>query len=119
MKPASWIENVTEPTWIGRVEKAPGKLLVSAPQIHPARPFKAIASPSVTMTIVSTGARSTGRMRTRSRRMPPANEIARVTTSAAQYGQSGPFGSSISHQAMKAEKVAISPCAKLITPVER
>jgi hypothetical protein len=39
-----------------------------------------------TMTCVSTGAPSTGRITTRSRSTPPANEIASVAAKAAQYG---------------------------------
>ena len=63
-----------------------------------------------TITLVSTGARSTGRKISRWIATPTANETPTVTTNAAQYGQ--PRCSS-SH-AMKVEKVAISPCAKLI-----
>ncbi len=76
-------------------------------------------SPSVTMTIVSTGAPSTGRMTSRSRAMPPANEMASARTNADPEVEPGPLGSAISHQAMNVENIAISPWAKLMTPVER
>ncbi len=65
----------------------------------------------MTITTVTIGARSTGRMTTRSTATPPANAIPSVAKNAAQYGQP----ESISHRAMNAENIAISPCAKLIT----
>ena len=71
------------------------------------------------MTIVSTGALSTGLITSRSSTMPPANEMASVTMKPIHRWYSGPFGSAISHQAMNVENIAISPWAKLMTPVER
>ena len=119
MKPASWIEKTTPPASIVRVENALGKRFVSAPQIHAASPKSAMPRPSVTMTIVSTGAPSTGRMTSRSSAMPPANEMASVRVKPTQRWYPGPLGSAISHQAMNVENIAISPCAKLMTPVAR
>ena len=69
----------------------------------------------MTITIVSTGARSIGRISVRSTSTPPRNESPSVRKNAPQYG----IPHSISCQAMKVENVAISPCAKLITRVER
>ncbi len=119
MKPTSWIEKTTPPTSIVRVENALGKRFVSAPQIQAASPNSAMPRPSVTMTMVSTGAPSTGRMTSRSSATPPANEMTSVSTKPIQRWYSGPFGSAISHQAMNVENIAISPWAKLMTPVER
>ncbi len=102
-----------------RVENALGKLFVSAPQIQAARPKSAMPRPSVTMTIVSTGAPSTGRITSRSSATPPANEMTSVSVKPIQRCHPGPLGSAISHQAMNVENIAISPCAKLMTPVER
>ena len=47
---------------------------------------------------------------------PPANEKASVTTNAGQYGQ--PWFA-VSVQGMYVENIAISPWAKLMTPVAR
>jgi hypothetical protein len=66
------------------------------------------------MTRVSTGARSTGRMMTRSSATAPTNAIAHVRKNAGQYDMW-----CISENAMNVVNVAISPCAKLMTPVER
>jgi hypothetical protein len=57
---------------------------VSDDQIQRAAPFTRKNSPRVTITTVSTGARSTGRITTRSTATPPANEIATVSANAAQ-----------------------------------
>src|SRR5215510_9639310 len=64
--PRSEIENATPATSIGRVENAFGRLRVSGDQIQRAAPLTTKKSPSVTITTVSTGARSTGRMTARS-----------------------------------------------------
>jgi hypothetical protein len=67
------------------------------------------------MTTVSTGAFSIGRMSMRSTATPPANAIASTTGNASQ-NESPRF---INDQAMNVVKVAISPCAKLMTRVVR
>ena len=113
--PRSWIENATPATSIGRVENAFGRLRTSGDQIQRAAPLTRKKRPSVTITTVSTGARSTGLITTRSIPTPPKNEIATVRKKAAQYER--PWWTS--DQAMKVENIAISPCAKLTTPVER
>ncbi len=89
--------------------------LISAPQIQPLRPFSSTSSPIVTITTVSTGPCSNGRITTRSTRTPNTNANASVRKNVTQYGTP----QSISCQAKKVVKVAISPCAKLITSVER
>ncbi len=66
------------------------------------------------MTIVSTDDPSTGRMTIRSSATPPTNAIASVSTNAGQYDMW-----CISENAMNVVNIAISPCAKLMTPVER
>ena len=114
MMPRSWIEKATPATWIGRVENGLLKERTCAPQIHADAPLKTSASPSVTITIVSTDAFSTGRITVRSSAIPPPNAIRHVSRNAGQYVMW-----CISDQAMNVVKVAISPCAKLMTPVER
>jgi hypothetical protein len=47
--------------------------------------LKTSASPSVTITIVSTEEPSTGRITTRSTTTPPAKAIAQVSANAGQY----------------------------------
>ena len=69
----------------------------------------------MTITIVSTGARSTGRITARSIPTPPQNESATVARNASQ--KESPWWTS--DQATKVESIAISPWAKLTTPVER
>src|SRR4051794_18280714 len=113
--PRSWIEKATPAISIGRVEKAFGRLRTSGDQIQRAAPLTRKKSPRVTITTVSTGARSTGLITTRSTAIPPTNENATVRKKAAQYER--PWWTS--DQATKVENIAISPCAKLITPVER
>ena len=71
------------------------------------------------MTIVSTGAPSTGRITSLSSATPPPNEMTSVSVKPIQRWYWGPFGSAINHQAMNVENIAISPCAKLMTPVAR
>jgi len=115
MLPRSWIEKATPATVIGRVEKAFGSVRVSELQSHRAAPSTRKKRPSVTITTVSTGARSTGRITARSSATPPANEIASVRKNASQ--NESPWWTS--DHAMKVENIAISPCAKLTTPVER
>src|SRR6188472_960551 len=83
--PRSEIENATPATSIGRVEKAFGRLRVSGDQIQRAAPLTTKKRPRVTITTVSTGARSTGRITARSTATPPANEIATVRKNAPQY----------------------------------
>ena len=85
MIPMSWIENATPPTWIGRVENGDGNERTCAPQIHAEPPLKMSASPRVTITIVSTGAPSNGRIRVRWSAMPPPNAIRHVSKNAGQY----------------------------------
>ena len=72
------------------------------------------ASPRVTITIVSTGASSNGRISVRCSAMPPPNAIRHVSRNAGQYAMWF-----ISDHAMNVVNVAISPCAKFTTPVER
>src|SRR5580765_414023 len=100
--PRSWIENATPATSIGRVENAFGRLRTSGDQIQRAAPLTRKKRPSVTITTVSIPT-------------PPKNEVATVRKNAAQY--ESPWWTS--DQAMKVENIAISPCAKLTTPVER
>ena len=50
---------------------------------------------------------------------PPANEMASVIAKPIQNDSSQPSGSEMSQKAMYVENIAISPCAKLITPVAR
>ena len=114
MLPRSWIENATPAILIGRVENAFGSERVSELQNQRAAPSTTKNSPSVTITIVSTDAFSTGRISVRSTAIPPANAIAHVSANAGQYDMWF-----ISDHAMKVAKVAISPCAKFTTPVER
>ena len=85
--PRSWIENATPATSIGRVEKAFGRLRTSGDQIQRAAPLTRKKRPSVTITTVSTGARSTGRITARSTATPPTNEIATVQEERAPVGE--------------------------------
>jgi hypothetical protein len=84
-------------------------------QIHAAPLLSRSSNPIVTVTTVSTGACSTGRMTARSISTPPINEIASVRRNASQYVTPR----SISSQQTNVENIAISPCAKLMTPVDR
>ena len=114
--PKSWIENATPPTWIGRVENALGNVFGLAapdPACRPVQPM--ISPPSVTITIVSTGARSIG---------PDQLSLDRNAAEERdpeRQEERPPVRHPPSHQrqAMKVENIAISPCAKLITRVER
>ena len=115
MMPMSWIEKATPATSIGRVEKAFGRARGSGDQIQRAAPLTRKNRPRVTITTVSTGALSTGRMTARSISTPPANEIPIVRKNAAQ--KESPWWTR--DHAMKVENIAISPWAKLTTPVER
>jgi hypothetical protein len=111
----SWTLIGTPPTSIVRVENGPWNSRVAPPQMMLVSPFRNSASPSVMITIVSTGAFSTGRISTRSIATPPANAIPSTMGKAAQ-NESPWF---ISDHAMKVVNVAISPCAKLMTLEER
>ena len=82
--PKSWMEKATPPTLMARVEKALGKARVSPPQIQNAAPFSPISRPTVTITIATTGARSTGLITTRSTATPPRNASPSVAKKAAQ-----------------------------------
>ena len=62
------------------------------------------------------GPRSTGRITAWWIPIPPRNDTASVTANAGQYEK--PWFV-VRVQAMYVENVAISPCAKLITPVAR
>ena len=66
-----------------------------------------------TMTIVSTGAFSTGRITTRSIRRPPTNATASVAQNATQYGRPA----LIMDQARYVLNIAISPWAKFTMSV--
>ena len=68
------------------------------------------------ITTVRTEAFATGAMTTRWMPTPRANAKTSVAANAGQYDQ--PWFS-ISVQAMYVVNIAISPCAKLITPVAR
>ena len=114
MLPRSCHEKATPAIVIGLVEKAFGSVRVSGLQNQRAAPSTTKSRPSVTITTVSTGACSTGRITTRSTAMAPAIEIAIVRKKAAQYVS--PWWTS--DQAMKTENIAISPWAKLMTPVD-
>ena len=72
-----------------------------------------VASPRVTITSVSTGARSTGRMTTRSIRTPATNAMPSVSGNATQ--KLIPWVMSVN--AMKVANIAISPWAKLTRPM--
>ena len=67
------------------------------------------------MTIATSGAPCIGRIKTCSIATPPPNERIKVAVNAGQNDQP----CSIKAQQMNAESVAISPCAKLSTPVAR
>jgi hypothetical protein len=114
--PMSCSEIVTPATWIVSLGNGLSTALTSPDQIHVIRPFSASNNPIVTITTRNTSPPSTGRMIVWWIATPPANETSNVTTKAGQYGQ--PWFT-VSDQAMYVEKVAISPWAKLITPVAR
>src|SRR5262249_45042305 len=115
MIPRSEIEKATPAIWIGRVENALGIDFTSGDQIQNAAPLKTKNSPIVTIAIVRTGLRSTGRITARSSAIPPADETATVSAHAPQYGQR--CGGGV--HAMNVENIASSPWAKLMTPVAR
>ena len=96
--------------------KGLGNARISADQIRLASPLNVRTRPIVMITIVRTDALETGAMTTRWIPRPSAKAKASVTTNAGQYDQ--PWFS-ISVQAMKVVNIAISPWAKLITPVAR
>ena len=104
----------TPPTSIVRVEKGPRNCTVPPPQITVVRPLSSSARPRVTITIVRTGAFSTGLISTRSTATPPTNAIASTIGNATQ-NDSPRF---INDQQTKVVKVAIWPCAKLMTRVD-
>ena len=113
--PRSCFENATPPTRIGAVENGPWNCLAAPPQIHVMSPLIAIRRPIVRITIPSSGPPWIGRITTTCTATPPSSESRSVAPKAGQNAQ--PW--LISAQQMNAESVAISPCAKLITPVER
>ena len=113
--PRSCLEKRTPPTSIGAVENGPLNCFAAPPQIHVVRPLIAISRPIVRITTASVGARSTGRTKTVSTTTPPANESTSVAANAGQNVR--PL--SINAQQTNADSVAISPCAKLSTPVAR
>ena len=115
MIPRSEIANATPPIRIGRVENAFGIDFTSGDQIQNAAPLTMKKSPIVTIAIVSTDARSTGRITARSRAIPPANEASTVTRKAGQYANP----CRVSVQATKVENIPSSPWAKLTSPVAR
>jgi hypothetical protein len=65
-------------------EKGLGNERGTYPKMAPARPLSRVVSPSVMMTRVSSGARSTGRITMRWITMPPANAITNVAGNAIQ-----------------------------------
>ena len=87
-----------------------GNGLIVWSKIQPATELKITSRPMNTITLVSTGAFSTGRRMIRWISSPPTNEIATVAKNATQYGQPA----CISAQAMNVLNIAISPWAKLM-----
>ena len=85
------------------------------PQIQPAAELTTMNRPSVTITRLSGLPPSTGRISTRSTTMPAAKANASAPTTASPSGTPA----SASAQATNVENIAISPCAKLTTPVDR
>ena len=107
---------MTEPSCHVSFGNGLGKARISADQISGASPLKISTSPIVMITTVSTDALATGAITTRWIPSPSTNANRSVATNAGQYDQ--PW-CSISAQAMYVVNIAISPCAKLITPVAR
>src|SRR6266542_6942049 len=85
MIPRSEIEKATPAIRIGRVEKAFGIDFTCGDQIQKATPLTTKKSPIVRIAIVSTEARSTGRITARSSTTPPPNDAATVSANAGQY----------------------------------
>ena len=100
---------------IVRVENGPRNCRFAPPQITLIRPLRSNARPSVTITMVRTGASSMGRITMRSIATPPVKAIASTMGNAVQNDR--PWF--ISDQEMNVVNVAISPCAKLMTRVVR
>ena len=71
--------------------------------------------PSVTVTSVSSGEPSTGRISARSISIPPSRRATSVISTARPIGSPA----SVRLQAPKVLNIAISPWAKLTIPVER
>ena len=114
MIPRSWSENATPPMRTGSVENGDSSVRGSFPQIRLARPLSPMRRPMVTITTVSGEADITGRISVSSIAAPPINASTSVRTNAGQYGSC-----SIRLQATNVLNIAISPCAKLMTPVAR
>jgi hypothetical protein len=85
------------------------------PQIHPAAALTTMNRPSVTITRDSGLPPSTGLISTRSTSIPPTKDTAKAPGSASHSG-TPPCASP---QATNVENIAISPWAKLTTPVDR
>ena len=115
MMPMYWMLMWAPASLMVRLENPPLNGRSAPLQITYINPFSSSASPSVTMTIVTTGAFSTGRMITRSTTTPPAKAITSTRGNASQNEK--PWF--ISDHAMNVVNVAISPCAKLRARVER
>src|SRR5581483_6366285 len=113
--PMSCFENATPPTVIGSVEKGPWNCFAAPPHTQVSKPLIAMRRPIVRMTIPSSGPRWIGLIRTECSATPPPNESTSVAPNAGQNDQ--PWSTSVKQR--NAESVAISPCAKLRTPVER
>ena len=92
-----------------------GKPRLVEPQIQRARPLTRMNSPSVTVTSVSSGEPSTGRISARSITMPPSRLSTSVISTASRTGTPA----STRPQATNVLNIAISPWAKLTIPVER
>ena len=92
-----------------------GKPRLVEPQIQRASPLTRMNSPSVTVTSVSSGEPSTGRISARSITIPATRLIASVISTASPTGMLA----STRPQAMNVLNIAISPWAKLTIPVER
>src|SRR3954463_13536257 len=113
--PMYWTLMCAPANLIVRVEKPPSKVRSPPPQMTLIRPFSTSARPSVTITDVTTGPRSKGRITVRSIAIPPTNAIAMTIGNASQ--NVSPWF--INDHAMNVVNVAISPWAKLIVPVVR
>ena len=113
--PSSSFENDTPPRWTVAVENGPANCFAAPPQIQVVSPLIAINSPTVRSTTASNGLPCNGRISTCWTATPPPNERINVATNAGQNDQ--PWSSS--DQQTNADSVAISPCAKLSTPVAR
>ncbi len=113
--PSDSIDSRTPPTPTVPSGKVDGKPRLENPQIQPAPLLMRMNSPRVTITRVSGWRPSTGRITIRSSSAPPPNDSA----SAARIASGSATPASVMPQVRKVENIAISPWAKLTTPVDR